>query len=778
MAKTSSKKPRKVTKSKKLVKKAVVPETLQPVVPAEPVATPEETSVPEVVAEPASVVQAPAPQVPAAVVPVSSAVPVATASKKPSALTMVAIGCGVLLAFLIIAGVVGGIIYWVVTRNSSGDIGDFGQFDLTTGNVNEEASATIGNTGGVVEVEDRGSPLYGASVELGEGFVTEEEEFSIGYKAVDNAKLPDKVGLISDVIVLSRENEGALFAHPVAVTVPYDEDKVQYGELISVYELVDTDGNIAETTLLERDDEAHTITFLTSHFSDYIVAEYLATFEEMLAQSLDTGFVPENDGWFIRNWGSYVTDGGNCMGMSMFAKYYYKYQKNNDGNYIDRFIEGNASNEQDDKVAQELAARAQMAMGNRWNTLSQDLTRFSDPSRSAGSMLDIHGQAVIMDLMVTGEPQLVDLRTWLTVTKADGTREYQEQAGGHMVLIYKYDGEQFFIYDPNDPYRSDSASTSLKQVGYKIGEGFEVYDSAQNAGAGDRKYNVIRHVGTSLMTETQLMDGLYAKAEAGFPDDEFPDITYSTPEAGAAILLTSVTVTGYVEGGDYEDEAGQKYMHWYYPNGKGGLDYLRSEIDEDGYFEQVIPLSKPGETVINTLAAGESPTAEWAGWNSLTVDAQIQPADMLVTLSWATDQTDIDLHVIDPNGEAVDYTHKLATTGAELDVDDTNGFGPEHYTISSAEGDQMPFGDYSIFLIYYADHDGNSDSDQVTPWTVNVKWVSMVLPDGEEVWEEHTFNGTLTYDGGSSGERNDVYTVNFSQPQIDDFEVEQWSNIV
>jgi tetratricopeptide (TPR) repeat protein len=48
-----------------------------------------------------------------------------------------------------------------------------------------------------------------------------------------------------------------------------------------------------------------------------------------------------------------------------------------------------------------------------------------------------------------------------------------------------------------------------------------------------------------------------------------------------------------------------------------------------------------------------------------------------ITLAWETDANDVDLHVVDPDGEEVYYSHQDSRSGLELYEDVTQGLGPE-----------------------------------------------------------------------------------------------------
>lgn len=681
--------------------------------------------------------------------------------KKGSMKWLIAASCSVLLVVCCCVFVAAGIIY--VKRDA---ISERVKLDIDYGTESLITESVISNKAGAVTAKSPDNPAKEIKIQYDDNYVDADESISISYRPVENLNIPEEFNIISQLIVLSRETGDVLFPHPVAVTIPYDTDKVVYGDFISVYQIMDESGTIEETTVTEINENEGTITFLTTHFSWYIVLELEKTVEEILTSNVDSGFVPKKDGWFITNRGSYITDGGNCMGMSMMAKYYYENQKSNYGDFYNKFIENDPKNELDDEIAQELAARAQLGMGDRWSSLQKDTTRFG---HNEWTDADLHGKALLMNLHVTKQPQLIGLYTLYTVTKADGSKEYKWGDGGHMAMVYKYEDGKFYVYDPNVPHRGDNPGAATgRTFSYTYGSGFGLYKSAQCADCPGRQYNAISHIGTNLTTETTILANLFNKALGGFSDADFPDITFDSPEQGATISDKSVIVSGYISGGEYETKAGEKYLHWYYQNEKGGAEYLKSQVGADGYFQQELPIV-PGENGIAVLAAGANPYDEWAGYGTLFIEGAIKAADMVVSLKWDRAQSDIDLHVTDPLGNHVYYINMNAPTGANLDVDNTSGYGPEHYTISSEEGDEMPFGNYKVQVHYYADHDGDYSTDQVVPYTVTIKWVKYILPDTQEkVWETVVQSGVLT----SAGQMQDVYTLNYEELDVTGYTVD------
>jgi hypothetical protein len=73
--------------------------------------------------------------------------------------------------------------------------------------------------------------------------------------------------------------------------------------------------------------------------------------------------------------------------------------------------------------------------------------------------------------------------------------------------------------------------------------------------------------------------------------------------------------------------------------------------------------------------------------------ASREPSDLRVTISWNTDATDVDLWVIEPDGEKVFYSNKKSKNGGELSEDQTQGYGPERYRIAKAKS-----GEYKVIV--------------------------------------------------------------------------------
>jgi tetratricopeptide (TPR) repeat protein len=72
------------------------------------------------------------------------------------------------------------------------------------------------------------------------------------------------------------------------------------------------------------------------------------------------------------------------------------------------------------------------------------------------------------------------------------------------------------------------------------------------------------------------------------------------------------------------------------------------------------------------------------------------PVDVRVILTWDADNTDMDLWVIDPNGEKCDYSHRDTFIGGHMSPDYTGGYGPEEFLLKRAQP-----GKYQVHVNYY-----------------------------------------------------------------------------
>ena len=111
------------------------------------------------------------------------------------------------------------------------------------------------------------------------------------------------------------------------------------------------------------------------------------------------------------------------------------------------------------------------------------------------------------------------------------------------------------------------------------------------------------------------------------------------------------------------------------------------------------------------------------------------PVKLRIVMSWDADETDIDLHVLEPNGEEAFYGHRRTAEGGFVSEDVTTGYGPEEYLKKELES-----GVYKVLTNYFA-----SDQTALTgPATVTA---------------------TVYTDWGTAAEKRQVLTLRLDKPK-------------
>ena len=77
---------------------------------------------------------------------------------------------------------------------------------------------------------------------------------------------------------------------------------------------------------------------------------------------------------------------------------------------------------------------------------------------------------------------------------------------------------------------------------------------------------------------------------------------------------------------------------------------------------------------------------------------QAMPVDIRVVINWNMNNTDIDLHVTDPNNETCFYSNRETAMGGRISNDIRQGYGPEQFLLKKAVK-----GKYSVYVNYYGD---------------------------------------------------------------------------
>lgn len=103
-------------------------------------------------------------------------------------------------------------------------------------------------------------------------------------------------------------------------------------------------------------------------------------------------------------------------------------------------------------------------------------------------------------------------------------------------------------------------------------------------------------------------------------------------------------------------------------------------------------------------------------------------ARLRLVLSWDTDNTDLDLHVVTPDGEHAWYGNTVLKNSGALDMDVTTGYGPEIFAMPAPV-----HGRYQVYINYFG---GRSETELTTAQltlitdegSVNEKQETFIVP--------------------------------------------------
>ncbi len=97
--------------------------------------------------------------------------------------------------------------------------------------------------------------------------------------------------------------------------------------------------------------------------------------------------------------------------------------------------------------------------------------------------------------------------------------------------------------------------------------------------------------------------------------------------------------------------------------------------------------------------------------------AGLDQADFAVIIEWNTDSTDMDLHVVEPDGQHCYYSNRKTTSGGHLSRDVTQGYGPELFTLEHAT-----VGEHVVYARYYSGNRNRTSARTSILCTVYTDW--------------------------------------------------------
>ena len=178
------------------------------------------------------------------------------------------------------------------------------------------------------------------------------------------------------------------------------------------------------------------------------------------------------------------------------------------------------------------------------------------------------------------------------------------------------------------------------------------------------------------------------------------------------LLPLTVYVQTIGDDGMYYESSSYHRIKFEVISGGGEVEFDMISADNNNQASTYWTLGEEGEQKVKATVVDIITDKEISDPVYFTAD--LNSAEITIRLDWSKHScnTDIDLHVVDPNGERICWYQMTSSSGGYLDRDDTVGPGPEHIRWSSA-----PVGTYKIYVHYYPNE---AEDRSVTSYKVSV----------------------------------------------------------
>lgn len=543
------------------------------------------------------------------------------------------------------------------------------------GTVKSNSSASIGLSGGTLNGTDElaGVKVYVPAGALTEGGATFTLSLNTGTISLNS-------GTYDKALLLSSSGQKS-FEKPIEITVP-----ISNTDDIPVVYSIDENNNLNLCDVVRIDTVGKTFTFTSFHTSLFAIvyansSSSSASVSKMASSpavtSATTTYDPTNDGFQIVNFGSTFNRGGECFGMTSWSLWWFKNKKPSMGVFFPKYMNVIDTDSDGKNITGQdvIATRAFISIAQKWTTYYANIVTVQQ-GLSAKSQLN----TIINAIANTQKPVLIYLYNVNGQT-------------AHSVLAYKASSSGLSIYDPNLPNTSNT-------IGFQSNQ-WQSYSG----------YSGIVYSGDGTLQVAESFENILKDAQENFHRDGDPVVTIDSHQNNQTVSQHTVTLEGKIDSGQVEINKLLVYV--------GSVRYF-ANLGEDGEFS--IPVSlENGKNYIRFQTYGKKSDGTFIEVpntyqnRDFVLNCETPKSKILVTLTWNTNNTDVDLYVIDPTNDYSCYYHKETADGGILDYDITTGYGPEHWTLMNTNTIRynQP---YRIRAHYYGDH-GNGG----TSYTVTVK---------------------------------------------------------
>ncbi len=571
---------------------------------------------------------------------------------------------------------------------------------FTPGQDIQSNTALIDQTGGSITLATGPDSVKGIKVDFPAGALSQATTVSVGY---NTGTMTPNEGTYAGVAFTLDTGNVKHFDQPVSITVPYTDTAS-----VPAPFYIDPANHLQPMQLIDVDTTAKTFTFQTFHASWYtwILSLIVGTaYAPGPGDLINSGFVPGDDGFQIVNYGSDYNREGECFGMTSFASWYFQNAKANEGKFYPKYMSQFGTDSFSRAITGQniIATRAFTSITQQWTTY------YSNIVASQRAMSQEMRYALMRTDLKNSGPVLIYL------AHSNGT------SGAHSVLAYKLfnlDGS-ISIYDPNYPGQVNTITYNANTKTF-------------NPYAG---YDVITEDAQGSLSLTEPYQNILEDADANFHGSKTAQISITSPTNGATVTDRTVQLQGTINSGQVLVNKLTVLV--------GSTQYMVN-IGTDGSFTIPINLERGANHLTFKTEGNDANGQPISAPNNMSatdfvINLNASQSEMLVTLTWDTNDTDLDTYVTDPTGDTSWFQHKVTADGGTLDYDVTTGYGPEHWTLLTTNTIRYN-SPYIVRVHYYSDH-GHGP----TNYTVTIK-----LYEGTSREQDYSYRGNLSANNPSN----------------------------
>lgn len=236
----------------------------------------------------------------------------------------------------------------------------------------------------------------------------------------------------------------------------------------------------------------------------------------------------------------------------------------------------------------------------------------------------------------------------------------------------------------------------------------------------------------------------------------------SPPAAGAGPSLTAPASVDGITGGSASlqlTSGGQFQRVLVYVEGVDGYYLAQLPYDLTAVNAVITVGGRAPQLDFNVVFAVAGANGIWGTGDATSVSViEVAGGDVQVSVTWNTD-ADVDLHVVEPNGEELYYGNRSSSSGGELDIDANAACGttPLWQENVGWAPQTAPSGQYTVRVDYWSAC-GNLQTDYIV--TVYLKSDTPAVP-GSPGTGVLLFTGSFTGDGTGGGLGDGVHITNF-----------------